>query len=131
MPEDAVDFVTKTISSSVKETVARFIDLLSSKNLSVFAVIDQREEAEKVGLNLRETVLVVFGDPRAGTPVMDAAPLAALDLPLKVLIWSDDGLTKVSYVAPSTLVARYQLEGELATKLNGINPLTDALVASE
>jgi uncharacterized protein (DUF302 family) len=131
MPEDAVDFVTKTTGRSVEETVARFIDFLSSKNLSVFAVIDQRQEAERVGLNLRETVLVIFGDPRAGTPVMDAAPLAALDLPLKVLIWSDDGQTKVSYVAPATLVARYQLQGELATKLDGINPLTDALVASE
>jgi uncharacterized protein (DUF302 family) len=123
-------FVTKTAAGSVKEAVARFIDLLSKRNLKLFAVIDQSKEAGDVGLDLREMVLVIFGDPRAGTPVMEAVPMAALDLPLKVLIWSDKGQTKVSYVAPKSLAARHHLQGDLATKLNGIDPLTDALVAS-
>jgi uncharacterized protein (DUF302 family) len=95
----------------------------------VFAVIDQRAEAEAVGLELRDTTLVIFGSPAGGTPVMQAAPLSALDLPLKVLVWDDDGRAKVSYVAPAALAARYDLSDELAARLAGIGPLTDALVA--
>jgi len=72
---------------------------------------------------------VVFGNPAAGTPVMAAAPFAALDLPLKVLIWADEGQTKVSYYGPAALTARYGLSEELAAKLAGIDPLTDGLIA--
>ena len=72
---------------------------------------------------------MIFGSPAAGTPVMAAAPLAALDLPLKVLIWDDDGQAKVSYSAPAWLAARYQLSDEVAANLAGINPLTDALTS--
>ena len=72
---------------------------------------------------------MLFGSPAAGTPVMAAAPLAALDLPLKVLVWEDGGQTKVSYYGPAALAARYDLSAELAAKLAGIDPLTDALVA--
>jgi uncharacterized protein (DUF302 family) len=73
---------------------------------------------------------VLFGNPAAGTPVMDAVPLAALDLPLKVLIWADGDQTKVSYYSPAALAARYELSDELAAKIAGVDPLTDALVAS-
>ena len=98
--------------------------------MKVFTVIDQRAEAQAVGLDLRETTLVVFGNPAAGTPVMDAAPLAALDLPLKVLVWAEaDQGTQVSYVDPSVLAARYGLTPELAAAFAGIHALTDALVA--
>ena len=71
---------------------------------------------------------MIFGSPVAGTPVMAAAPLSALDLPLKVLIWADDGQTKVSYYAPAALAARYDL-GDLAANLAAVDALTDALVA--
>ena len=98
--------------------------------MKVFVVIDQSAEARQVGLNLRDTVMVVFGNPRAGTPVMDAAPLAALDLPLKVLLWDDAGQTKVSYVAPSVIAARYALSPDLRQNLAGIDALTDLLVRS-
>ena len=81
-------------------------------------------------LDLRETTLVLFGSPAAGTPVMAAAPLAALDLPLKVLIWNDAGQTKVSYTSPRELATRYDLSDDLAGRLAGIGPLTDALVAA-
>ena len=107
----------------------RLTELVASKGMKLFAVIDQRAEAEQAGLELRETVLVIFGSPVAGTPVMDAAPLAALDLPLKVLIWDDGGQAKVTYTAPETLAARYGLTPELTARLAGIGPLTDALVA--
>jgi uncharacterized protein (DUF302 family) len=120
---------TKVSPRSVTETVSRLTGILSAKGLKVFAVIDQAAEARQVGLELRETVLVLFGNPAAGTPVMAAVPLSALDLPLKVLIWADSGQTKVSYYGPAALAARYDLSPELAAKLAAIDPLTDALVA--
>jgi uncharacterized protein (DUF302 family) len=121
---------TKVSPRSVAGTVSRLTDMLSAKGMRVFAVIDQRAAAADAGLELRETVLVVFGSPAAGTPVMAAVPLAALDLPLKVLIWDDGGETKVSYYAPDALAGRFELAPELAAKLAGIDPLTDALTAA-
>jgi len=125
----AADITTKVSPLSVTDTVSRLTSLLAAKGMKVFAVIDQGAEARHVGLQLRETVLVLFGNPAAGTPVMDAAPLSALDLPLKVLIWDDDGRASVSYYGPAAIAARYSLSSELAAKLAGIDPLTDALVA--
>ena len=122
--------VTKLSPRSVPDTVARLTDLLSGKRLKLFAVIDQSAEASAAGLTLRDTVLVIFGNPAAGTPVMQAAPLSALDLPLKILVWADGAQTKVTYVAPAALGARYGLTADLTAKLAGIGPLTDALVAS-
>jgi len=124
------DVITKLSHLSVTETVARLTGMIGAKGMKLFAVIDQAAEARQVGLSLRETVLVVFGSPAAGTPVMAASPLSALDLPLKVLVWSDDGQTKVSYYAPAALAARHHLGPELAGNLAGINGLTDALVTA-
>jgi uncharacterized protein (DUF302 family) len=124
------DVVTKLSRESVAGTVARLTAMISAKGMRLFAVIDQAAEARQAGLALRETTLVMFGSPEAGTPVMAAAPLAALDLPLKVLVWADGGQTKVSYYAPAALAARYHLSADLAASLAGINALTDALVAS-
>jgi uncharacterized protein (DUF302 family) len=121
--------VTKISPRSVADTVSRFTDILSAKGVKVFAVIDQTAAAREAGLELRGTTLVIFGNPAAGTPVMDAAPLAALDLPLKVLVWDDAGQTKVTYYAPAELVARFQLGPDLEKNLAAINPLTDALIA--
>ena len=120
---------TKVSPRSVTQTVSRLTGILSAKGLEVFAVIDQAAEASKVGMQLRETTLVLFGNPAAGTPVMVAVPLSALDLPLKVLIWDDAGQTKVTYYGPAALAARYGLNAELTAKLAAIDPLTDALVA--
>ena len=121
--------ITKVSPRTVAETVARFTASAEAKGLRVFAVIDQAAEARQAGLALRDTVLVVFGNPAAGTPVMAAAPLAALDLPLKFAVWDDGGQTKVSYVAPEAIAARYGLDSALAANLAAIGPLTDALVA--
>src|SRR6516165_2874946 len=120
---------TKISPRSVAATVARLTGILSAKGMRVFAVIDQSEEAREAGQQLRETTLVIFGSPAAGTPVMDAAPLAALDLPLKILIWADGSRTNVTYYSPAAIAARYGLSAELAAKLAGIDPLTDALIA--
>src|ERR1700690_1771321 len=104
MTDNAV--VTKISPRSVADTVARLTGLVAAKGMRVFAVIDQRAEASQAGLELRETTLVIFGNPAAGTLVMAAAPLAALDLPLKVLVWADAGQTKVSYYPPGALAPR-------------------------
>jgi uncharacterized protein (DUF302 family) len=122
---------TKLSSRSVSDTVTRMVNILNAKGVKLFAVIDQRAEAQAAGLELRETTLVIFGNPAAGTPVMAAVPMAALDLPLKVLVWDDDGQTKVSYTSTAELADRYQLSADLAGNLAAIDALTTALVAAE
>jgi uncharacterized protein (DUF302 family) len=119
--------ITKLVAGPVSGAVARFTAILREKNVTVFAVIDQSAAARAARLGLRDTILVVFGNPSAGTPVMDVAPMAALDLPLKVVIWDDAGQTKVSYYSPEVIAGRYSLPADLAAKLAAINPLTDAL----
>jgi uncharacterized protein (DUF302 family) len=130
MTHDGADIVTKLSPLPVAGTVAKLTRLISAKGIKLFAVIDQSAEAHEVGLSLRDTTLVIFGSPAAGTPVMAASPLAALDLPLKVLVWDDDGQTKVSYYSPDALAARHHLGADLAGNLAAINALTDALTAS-
>lgn len=121
--------VTKLSPRPVAATVARLTDLVGAKGMKLFAVIDQSAEARQAGLPLRETTLVIFGSPAAGTPVMAASPLAALDLPLKVLVWADAEETKVSYYSPAELATRHHLGADLAKNLAGIDALTDALIA--
>ena len=120
--------ITKLSPRSVSETVNRLTAMIEAKGIKLFAVIDHSREAERAGLQLRDTKLVIFGSPKAGTPVMVAQPLAALDLPLKVLVWADGDQTNVSYTAAATLRARYDLSDELAAVLAAVDPLTDALV---
>jgi ribose 5-phosphate isomerase A len=125
----AAHVVTKLSPRSVPDTVARLRSVAAKKGLKLFAEVDHSGEARAVGLDLRETKVVIFGSPQAGTPVMQAVPLAALDLPLKVLVWADGDRTKVSYTAPAALGARYGLSDELAARLAGIDAITDAAVA--
>jgi uncharacterized protein (DUF302 family) len=126
-----MEIITKPSPRSVAATVARARSLVEARGLRVFAVIDHSGEAEQVGLELRDTKLVIFGSPEAGTPVMEAVPLAALDLPLKLLIWADGDQTQVSYRAPGSLAAWYSLSDDLASRLAGIGPLSDALVGAD
>jgi uncharacterized protein (DUF302 family) len=123
------DVVTKLSPRPVADTVSRLTGMIAAKGMKLFAVIDQSAQAREAGLDLRPTTLVIFGSPAAGTPVMAAVPLAALDLPLKVLIWDDAGQAKVSFYTPASLAARHRLSADLAANLAGIGPLTDALVA--
>ena len=126
---EEMDVVTKLSARSVNETVSRLTNMVTAKGMKLFAVIDQSEEARQVGLQLRDTTLVIFGSPVKGTPVMVASPLAALDLPLKVLVWADGEQTKVSYLAPEALAVRHHLSSGLSANLAGIDALTDAVVA--
>jgi uncharacterized protein (DUF302 family) len=119
---------TKESPRPVEDTVSRLKGVLESNGIKLFAVIDHSGEAEAVGLALRETKVLIFGNPLAGTPVMAAAPLAALDLPLKVLVWADGDQTKLSYYGPNELAARYGLTDELAGRLSAIDAVTDAVI---
>jgi uncharacterized protein (DUF302 family) len=94
----------------------------------VFAIINHSDTAHEAGLELPETSVIIFGKPEAGTPVMNAAPLMALELPLKVLIWEDEGRTRVSYTTPGALAERYGLSVDQAHVLEGIESLTDAVI---
>jgi uncharacterized protein (DUF302 family) len=123
--------ITKTSPRPVAETVTRFTDELASRGVKLFAVIDHSGEAEAVGLELPDTKLVIFGSPQAGTPVMVASPLAAIDLPLKVLVWDDGNHTKLTYVTPEELAERHGLSADLAERLSGIHTITDAVVNAE
>jgi uncharacterized protein (DUF302 family) len=118
--------VTKLSPWSVEDTVSRLSAVVAARGMKVFAVIDHSGEAAAVDLELRDTKLVIFGSPQAGTPVMVSTPLAALDLPLKVLVWANGNDTKIAYVSPEELAARYGLGEELAGRLAGINAVTDA-----
>jgi uncharacterized protein (DUF302 family) len=127
---ESTDITTKVSPHSVSETVTKLVEMIEARGMKVFAVIDQSAEANNAGLELRPTTLVLFGNPSAGTRVMEAVPLVALDLPLKVLVWADGEQSMVSYLAPDALGRRYNLSSDLASNFAGIDPLTDALVTS-
>jgi uncharacterized protein (DUF302 family) len=96
---------------SVVETVDRLESLLKAKGIKVFSRIDQAAEAKAVGLTMRPTVLLIFGDPKGGTPLMNRYPSLAMDLPLKALVWeSADGRVWLSYNSPEFLLERHGLD---------------------
>jgi uncharacterized protein (DUF302 family) len=106
--------VNKPSKHSVEQTVESLSNILKSKGVAVFALIDHSGEAEKVGLKMRPTKLLIFGSPKAGTPLMLAAPSSAIDLPLKLLVWEDaQGKVWVSYNSPEYLRERHGLPQEL------------------
>jgi uncharacterized protein (DUF302 family) len=122
---------TRLATGTVAAVLDRLLETLGSRGVKVFAVIDHSGEAALVGQDLRDTKLVIFGNPAVGTPLMQAAPLVALDLPLKMLIWErDDGQTCVSYHAPSDLAARYGVSAEDQLRvLATVDALATAIVA--
>lgn len=112
------------------DTVARFESLLAATGLTLFAKIDFSGDAERSSLKMPPTLMFLFGNPKAGTPVMLAVPDLAIDLPLKVLISQDaDGSVWLSYNAPEYLVSRHRIPENLAPNLAGIRPLVKAAAA--
>jgi len=103
--------VIGTSRYSYSQTVAQLIKAAQDAGNTIFAVIDQAAAASSVGLNLRPTTLILFGNPKGGTPLMGAAPLVALDLPLKLLVWEENGVVNVAYTPASEIAARYNLTG--------------------
>jgi len=109
---------------SVNEVLEHLLSILSSKEITVFAVVDHSGEAAKVGIEMHNTKLVIFGNPKAGTPIMVAAPDSALDLPLKILIAEDAaGNTRISYNSLSYIQTRYGLTPNLIEALRGIEQI--------
>jgi uncharacterized protein (DUF302 family) len=112
--EKGAGIVTISSHHSVDETVDRLKELLRSKDVTLFAVIDHSGEAAKVGLTMPPTKLLIFGNPKGGTPLMLAAPSTALDLPLKILVAQDgQGKVWVSYNSPEYLKERHGLPSDL------------------
>lgn len=119
--------VNKPSKHSVADTVGRLEETLRVKGVRLFALIDHSGEAEKVGLKMRPTKLLIFGNPKAGTPLMQAAPSSAIDLPLKILVWEDEsGKTWVSYNSPAYLLERHGLPLELLRNIQVIETLAAA-----
>jgi uncharacterized protein (DUF302 family) len=110
---------------SVDETVTRLQNVLAERGAKVFTVIDHSGEAEKVGLKMRPTKVVIFGNPKGGTPLMVAAPSLAIDLPLKALVAEDEsGKTWITYNSPEYLKQRHGVPEELVKNIAVVGPLT-------
>ena len=116
--------IDKPTSHSVDETVEKLKGVLRDKGITLFALIDHSGEAEKVGLKMRPTKLLIFGSPKSGTPLMLAAPSSAIDLPLKILIWEDaQGKVWVSYNSPAYLQERHNLAQQLLPNIGAVETL--------
>jgi uncharacterized protein (DUF302 family) len=117
-----------TSKLSVNDVLERLLALLRHKSITLFAVVDHSGEAAKVGLEMHETKLVIFGNPKAGTPVMIAAPDCALDLPLKILIAEDpNGGTRVTYNSLQYFHERYGLTQEVLAPLAAVGQIAAAI----
>jgi uncharacterized protein (DUF302 family) len=109
---------------SVDKTVEKLKAILQSKGITIFALIDHSGEAIKAGMKILPTELLIFGNPKAGTPVMLAAPSSAIDLPLKILIWEDaQGKAWVTYNSPAYLRKRHNIPVELLPNVSVIEAL--------
>jgi uncharacterized protein (DUF302 family)/uncharacterized membrane protein YidH (DUF202 family) len=114
---------------SVEETVEKLKGILREKGITLFALVDHSGEAEKAGMKMRPTKLLIFGSPKGGTPVMLAAPSIAIDLPLKVLIWEDSGgRTWLSYNSPEYLKRRHDVPDDLVKNVGGAGALVQEAV---
>jgi uncharacterized protein (DUF302 family) len=103
--------MTKRSRYSYSDTIAKLTKAMTDGGATIFCTIDQSAAAAGVGLALRPTTLIVFGNPKGGTPLMEAFPLVALELPLKVLVWEENDSVNVAYVPLSEIAARYNVTG--------------------
>jgi uncharacterized protein (DUF302 family) len=111
MTTDPEGLVTLQSRSDARETFERLVEAVRSRGMTVFARIDQTQAAADVGLTLRPTFVLLFGNPRAGTPLMHAAPSIAIDLPLRALVWGEaDHAARLAYVDPVWLARRHGLD---------------------
>lgn len=123
-PGTAKGIIDKPSHHSVDETVEKLKNILQSNGVTLFALVDHSGEAQKAGMQMRPTKLLIFGSPKAGTPLMLAAPSAAIDLPLKILVWEDgQGKVWVSYNSPEYLMERHGLPPELLQNIAVVETL--------
>lgn len=124
MDDKEQGLVTVPSRYSVPETLQRLLSIIAGKGLKIFTVVDHSGEAEKAGLAMRPTQLVIFGAPKGGTPVMVAAPTSAIDLPLKVLIWQhESGESQVTFNTPEYLAGRHGIPDALVKNISGVGAL--------
>ncbi|HTU52173.1 MAG TPA: DUF302 domain-containing protein [Acidobacteriaceae bacterium] len=124
MAEQAEGIVNLPTHSSVDETISCLQSMLQEKGVQIFALIDHSGEAKRAGIEMRPTKLLIFGNPKAGTPLMLAAPSIAIDLPLKLLVWEDaSGQVWISYNTPEYLQRRHALPQNLAAPLGSVEAL--------
>jgi len=123
------NLVTKPSKYSVPETIDRIERAVTAKGMQIFARIDHGGEAKKVGLEMRPTELLIFGNPKGGTALMVARPTAAIDLPMKALAWEDkDGRVWLTYNSPELLQERHGVPAELTSKLDPVGKLLEQAV---
>jgi uncharacterized protein (DUF302 family) len=116
--------VNKPSNHSVEQTVDRLKNILEARGVTLFALIDHGGEAEKAGMKMLPTKLLIFGNPKSGTPLMLASPSIALDLPLKILVWQDNqGTVWLSYNSPEYLMERYGLSEDLLPNIAVVEAL--------
>jgi uncharacterized protein (DUF302 family) len=128
VPNPDSGVVTRPGALSVDETVRKLEDLLRAKGVKLFALIDHSGEAKGAGLTMPPTKLLIFGNPKAGTPLMLASPSVALDLPLKILVWrNSEGATQISYNSPAYLQARHGLPEDLMRNVAVVEALAALL----
>src|SRR5262245_46904123 len=128
-PQSSVGIITKHSSKSVAQTVDGLRRLMADRGFTVFNVIDHSGVAERVGVQMPDSKLIMFGKPTVGAAVMLAAPLAALDIPLKVLVWEDgNGAVSVSYNSPESLAERLHLEGAQRAPFDAVASIVEAVV---
>jgi len=127
LPENGM--VHLASARSVPQTLERLESILKARGVTVFARVDHSGEAEKVGLKMNPTQLLIFGSPKGGTPVMVAAPTVAIDLPLKALAWQDaEGRVWLSYNSAEYLQKRHNIPDALVRNLAGVTPLLEEAV---
>ena len=123
-PLTNIGMVDKASNHSVEETVNRLKNIMQAKRVTLFAVIDHSGEAEKVGMKMPPTQLLIFGNPKAGTPLMLASPRSAIDLPLKILVWADtEGKVWLTYNSPQFFKERHNLPPELLEVIANVETL--------
>jgi len=123
-PEANKGIIDKPSNHSVEQTVEKLKNILQSKGVTLFTLVDHSREAEKVGMKMRPTKLLIFGSPKGGTPLMLAAPSVAIDLPLKILVWEDtQNKVWVSYNSPDYLRERHGLPQELLQNIAVVEAL--------
>jgi uncharacterized protein (DUF302 family) len=123
--------ITKVSGRSVGETVARLKGFIADRGFTLFRVIDHSGTAEGVGVQMPDSKLVMFGNPAKGAATMLAAPLAALDLPLKVLVWEDgNGVVSVSYNSPAFMAERLRIEGAMAAPFDAVESIVEAVLGA-
>jgi uncharacterized protein (DUF302 family) len=129
MPANENGLVHVASSRSVPETLTKLQAVIEARGLKIFALIDHSGEAEKAGMHMRPTQLLIFGSPKAGTPLMIAAPTLAIDLPLKALVWEDgEGKVWVTYNSPDYLQQRHGIPVDLVKNVAGVGALVEKAV---